>query len=118
MLTKVQPFLSLTEPYTSLSLLKFPQIGLSLELVTTVTEVTQALFGLLYHLSEQLVVYRELYCSKVTASDLADMVLEAEAEDGTIRYGVLDSSLWHKRGDTGPSLAEQMNHEGLSMASF
>ena len=62
--------------------------------------------------SEQLVVYRELYCSKVTATDLADMVLEAEAEDGTIRYGVLDSSLWHKRGYTGPSLAEQMNMKG------
>ena len=58
--------------------------------------------------SEQLVVYRELYVSKVLATDLADMVLEAEADDGTIRYGVLDSSLWHKRGDTGPSLAEQM----------
>ena len=62
--------------------------------------------------SEQLVVYRELYCSKVTATDLADMILEAEARDGTIRYGVLDSSLWHKRGDTGPSLAEQMNMKG------
>ena len=62
--------------------------------------------------SEQLVVYRELYCSKVTATDLADMILDAESEDGTIRYGVLDSSLWHKRGDTGPSLAEQMNMKG------
>ena len=62
--------------------------------------------------SEQLVVYRELYVSKVLATDLADMVLEAEAEDGTIRYGVLDSSLWHKRGDTGPSLAEQMIVKG------
>jgi len=62
--------------------------------------------------SEQLVVYRELYCSKVTASDLADMILQAEANDGTIRYGVLDSSLWHNRGDTGPSLAEQMNMKG------
>ena len=62
--------------------------------------------------SEQLVVYRELYCSKVTATDLADMILDAEAEDGTIRYGVLDSSLWHKRGDTGPSLAEQMIMKG------
>ena len=61
---------------------------------------------------EQLVVYRELYCSKVTATDLADMILEAEAEDGTMRYGVLDSSLWHNRGDTGPSLAEQMNMKG------
>ena len=53
-----------------------------------------------------------MYCSKVTATDLADMVLEAEEEDGGIRYGVLDSSLWHKRGDTGPSLAEQMNAKG------
>jgi len=62
--------------------------------------------------TEQLVVYRELYCSKVTATDLADMIIEAESKDGTIRYGVLDSSLWHKRGDTGPSLAEQMNMKG------
>ena len=29
-----------------------------------------------------------------------------------MRYGVLDSSLWHNRGDTGPSLAEQMNMKG------
>jgi hypothetical protein len=62
--------------------------------------------------SEQLVVYRELYVSKVLATDLADMILDAEAEDGNIKYGVLDSSLWHKRGDTGPSLAEQMIMKG------
>jgi hypothetical protein len=61
---------------------------------------------------EQVIVYREMYVSKVTASDLAELILEAEAKDGTIRYGVLDSSLWHNRGDTGPSLAEQMNHKG------
>jgi hypothetical protein len=61
--------------------------------------------------SDQLVVYREMYVSKVTATDLADMILEAE--DGEkIRYGVLDSSLWHRRGDTGPSLAEQMIMKG------
>jgi hypothetical protein len=61
--------------------------------------------------AEQLVVYREMYVSKVTATDLADMILEAE--DGEkIRYGVLDSSLWHNRGDTGPSLAEQMIMKG------
>ena len=62
--------------------------------------------------SEQLIVYRELYVSKVLASDLAEMVLELEAQDGNIKYGVLDSSLWHKRGDTGPSLAEQMIQKG------
>jgi len=61
---------------------------------------------------EQLVVYRELYVSKVLAADLADMVLELEEDDGNIRYGVLDSSCWHKRGDTGPSLAEQMISRG------
>jgi len=60
---------------------------------------------------EQLIVYRELYVSKVTASDLADMILDIEARE-RIRYGVLDSSLWHKRGDSGPSLAEQMIVKG------
>tara|TARA_R110000823_G_scaffold151946_1_gene282895 strand:- start:122 stop:1060 length:939 start_codon:yes stop_codon:yes gene_type:complete len=61
--------------------------------------------------SEQLVVYRELYVSKVIATDLADMILDIESEE-SIRYGVLDSSLWHNRGDTGPSLAEQMIMKG------
>jgi len=62
--------------------------------------------------NEQLVVYRDLYVSKVLAADLADMILDLEAGDGTIKYGVLDSSLWHKRGDTGPSLAETMIARG------
>jgi hypothetical protein len=61
--------------------------------------------------SEQLVVYRELYVSRVTASDLADLILDIEAGDN-VKYGVLDSSLWHQRGDTGPSLAEQMIMKG------
>ena len=61
--------------------------------------------------SDQLVVYRELYINKTTASDLAPIVLDLE-KDETIRYGVLDSSLWHNRGDTGPSLAEQMIMRG------
>jgi len=61
--------------------------------------------------SEQLVVYRELYVTKVIATDLADRIMELE-EGENIRYGVLDSSLWHKRGDTGPSLAEQMIMRG------
>jgi len=61
--------------------------------------------------SEQLIVYREMYVTKVTATDLADLILEAEEGD-RIRYGVLDSSLWHNRGDTGPSLAEQMIIKG------
>jgi hypothetical protein len=61
--------------------------------------------------SEQLIVYRELYVKKVTAVDLADMINDIEREE-KMRYGVLDSSLWHKRGDTGPSLAEQMIMRG------
>jgi hypothetical protein len=58
--------------------------------------------------TEQLFVYREMYVTKYTAKDLAYAILEAEKGDGQISYGVLDSSCWHKRGDTGPSLAEQM----------
>jgi hypothetical protein len=61
--------------------------------------------------SEQLVVYRELYVSKVLAEDLADVILRAEYGE-KMRYGVLDSSLWHKRGDTGPSIAERMILKG------
>ena len=61
--------------------------------------------------SEQIVIYRELYVNKTTATDLADMILEIEHGE-KIRYGVLDSSLWHNRGDTGPSLAEQMIRRG------
>lgn len=60
---------------------------------------------------EQIIVYREMYVSKVLATDLADMILEEEMNE-KIRYGVLDSSLWHKRGDTGPSLAETMVMKG------
>jgi len=60
---------------------------------------------------ESIYVYRELYVSKVLAEDLADMVLEAEYGE-RMRYGVLDSSLWHKRGDTGPSIAERMIAKG------
>lgn len=62
--------------------------------------------------TEKLIVYRELYVSKMLAVDLADTILDLERYDGMIRYGVLDSSLWHKRGDPGPSLAEQMIARG------
>lgn len=56
---------------------------------------------------EQLVVYRELYVSKVLAEDLAYMVLDLE-QDEHISYGVLDSSCWHQKGNRGPSIAEEM----------
>ena len=60
---------------------------------------------------DSVVVYRELYVSKVLAEDLAVMILNAESNE-KIRYGVLDSSCWHKRGDTGPSIAERMIMKG------
>lgn len=60
---------------------------------------------------ETLYVYRELYVSKHTARDLARKVLELEAGED-ISYGVLDSSTWHTRGHTGPSIAEEMVAEG------
>lgn len=62
--------------------------------------------------TERVYVYREMYVHKVLAVDLAAMILNAERWDGRINYGVLDSSLWHNRGDTGPSLAEQMIARG------
>ena len=94
-----------------LILLKYLKVGLDFGPVITDTESHRCTL-IAVAPDDQLIVYRELYCSKVTATDLADMILNAEQEDGTIRYGVLDSSLWHKRGDTGPSLAEQMNMKG------
>ena len=60
-----------------------------------------------------LYVYRELYTQKVTADLFAQKVLELEHGE-YIRYGVLDSSTWAKRGDAGPSIAETMIREGCS----
>ena len=60
---------------------------------------------------ETLYVYRELYVSKNTARELAKKILALEAGED-ISYGVLDSSTWHTRGHTGPSIAEEMIAEG------
>ena len=57
----------------------------------------------------KLIVYRELYVQKKTADELAGLILSIEREqDDKIWYGVLDSSCWHNRGQTGPSIAETM----------
>lgn len=56
---------------------------------------------------ETLIVYRELYVTKKTGVDLADLILKAEAGEN-IRYGILDSSVWQQRGQNGPSIAEEM----------
>ena len=55
----------------------------------------------------QLVIYRELYVTKKTGTALASMVNEIEEND-RVSYGILDSSVWHTRGQTGPSIAEEM----------
>jgi hypothetical protein len=60
-----------------------------------------------------LYVYRELYVSKATGVDLARMILEAERGE-KVTYGVLDSSVWAMRGQTGPSIAEEMISHGCS----
>jgi hypothetical protein len=60
---------------------------------------------------ENLIVYRELYASKMTAIDLARAILSLERGEN-ISYGVLDSSCWHQRGHLGPSIAEEMIREG------
>jgi len=61
-------------------------------------------------MDEQLIVYRELYVSKKTGEDLARMVNDIEAHE-RVSYGILDSSVWHKRGE-GPSIAEVMIAKG------
>jgi hypothetical protein len=57
-------------------------------------------FGTLY-------VYKELYVSKQTGRQLAQLVMETEFKE-RVTYGVLDSSVWHQRGGEGPSIAEEM----------
>ncbi len=60
-----------------------------------------------------IIVYRELYVRKKTAEELADIILRIEHEaDDNIAYGILDSSCWHQRGQTGPSIAEAMIFRG------
>ena len=63
------------------------------------------------HPSGQLIVYREMYVKGVVARQLGEDIVNAELEE-SLQYGVLDSSLWHKRGDNGPSLAAQMLSAG------
>lgn len=60
---------------------------------------------------DTLYVYRELYVTKKTGADLAPLVLQAEQGEH-ISYGMLDSSCWHVRGATGPTIAEEMIGRG------
>jgi hypothetical protein len=107
MLQKVRRFLSLTDPYMC-EPFDIPRNWVKFRACDYGYGSYSAVVWFACSPDEQLIVYRELYVSKVLATDLADMVLDLESEDGNIKYGVLDSSCWHKRGDIGPSLAEQM----------
>jgi hypothetical protein len=60
---------------------------------------------------DNLYIYRELYTKKVVADVFATQVLNLEYNE-YIRYGVLDSSTWARRGDVGPSIAETMINAG------
>lgn len=63
---------------------------------------------------ETLIVYRELYVTKMTGRELAQEIKRIELlNDDHMMYGVLDSSVWHQRGQTGPSIAEEMISEGV-----
>jgi len=59
----------------------------------------------------QLIVYRELYVNQLTGTELARKILALEKGEG-IAYGVLDSSVWAVRGQSGPSIAEEMIFAG------
>lgn len=62
-------------------------------------------------------VYREFVVNgrnserRYTATEFAEEIAKCEEEE-FVRYGVLDSSVWANRGDSGPSLAEQMIKAG------
>jgi len=60
---------------------------------------------------EQIVVYREFYVHHYTGEALSLKVKEIERHE-RVSYGVLDSSVWHKRGE-GPSVAEVMIAKGV-----
>jgi len=60
-----------------------------------------------------IVIYRELYSKGYTGEALADKILELEANDPPISDGILDPSVWAKRGETGPSVAESMIMKGI-----
>ncbi len=63
------------------------------------------IYGTLY-------VYRELYVFRMRGAELGQKILELERGEN-ISYGVLDSSVWSDRGQTGPTTAEVMNQMGL-----
>jgi hypothetical protein len=58
-------------------------------------------------------VYREYYRTMEDVSKITDTILDIERND-RVRYGVLDRSVWSRRGETGPSPAEYMQRAGIN----
>jgi hypothetical protein len=67
----------------------------------------------IYPSTGKLIIYDELYVSGKTARDLAELIKQKEAQNGSVTYGVLDSSCWQQRGHNGPSIAEEMISQGV-----
>ena len=59
-----------------------------------------------------LYVYREYYGKGLDAERFAAKIVEMEALDPKPLTGIMDSSLWAKRGDSGPSIIETMAKRG------
>jgi hypothetical protein len=59
-----------------------------------------------------LFVYREYYGKGLDADRFAAKIMELEAFDPKPINGIMDSSLWAKRGDSGPSIIETMAKRG------
>ena len=57
-------------------------------------------------------IYRELYQTRLTAEELAKVILELEAFDPNMHVSVLDKSCWNKTG-LGKSIAQTMIEQGL-----
>lgn len=62
--------------------------------------------------NNDLYVYRELYVKGITADRFAKMVTALEQNDPKPMRGIMDSSVWAKRGDPGPTIPEVMGRLG------
>lgn len=57
-------------------------------------------------------IYRE-YKTKLKTADIVAKEIKLREANERIRYGVLDSSVWSRRGDIGPSIVDTMRSEGV-----
>jgi hypothetical protein len=62
--------------------------------------------------NNNLYVYREFKTHHMTADIFAQKIRQLEGKE-RIHYGVMDSSVWAKRGDVGPGIVETMQTNGV-----